>query len=236
MRRLRWLLAVAVLLGWSLAVAAPPAEAGCHSFTVAASPDRVREGATVTVTVRRDNAINPSQVDVSSVDETARGGQDYPTVRQTIAFTGTDTQRTFTVATTDDRVSEQGETFRLHLSNPGGCAVNPNFVIGPDARVTIDDNDAAATTTTAKATTSSAAVASSTASTTTEPDGETTVTEASLDTTEPPTTEATGARPEPDGDDDGGGNALAVGLVGVALLALVGAGGYFLYRRRSVTS
>lgn len=126
-------------------ITSPPAFAACHAFTVKAAPARAAEGTSVTVTVSRDGAVNPSNVDVSSVDETATAGEDFTAVHRTISFT-TDTEQSFAVPITDDAVSEGDETFRLHLSNPGGCTINQNFVLGPDATVTIAANDTSATT------------------------------------------------------------------------------------------
>lgn len=135
-------------LGW-----AEPAAAACHSFTVSASPAMVKEGGKVTVTVQRDSGVNPSQVRVSSIDETATGGNDFEKVDRTVSFTA-ETSQSFTVAIIQDTVAEPAEVFRLHLSDAAGCAVNPAFSLGPDFRVTIEDDDGP--TTTAASTTSSA--------------------------------------------------------------------------------
>lgn len=134
-------------LGW-----AEPAAASCHSFTVSASPATVREGGQITVKVERDSGVNPSQVDVSSIDETATGGNDFEKVDRTMSFTA-ETSQSFIVAIPQDTVAEAAEAFRLHLSDPAGCAVNPGFSLGPDFRVTIEDDDGP--TTTASSTTSS---------------------------------------------------------------------------------
>jgi hypothetical protein len=138
---LRALLVPAVLLAL-IVFPAGPALAACHSFTVEADPDAVGEGRMVTVIVRRDAAVAPSQVDVSTVDGTATAGEDYRPLDRTVSFTS-ETEQTLTVRTIDDGSAEPRERFRVRLSNPGGCAPNPNFVVGPDARVTIRDDDAA---------------------------------------------------------------------------------------------
>jgi hypothetical protein len=139
--RLRSLVAVAILVS-TFALSARPASAACHSFTVDARPATVTEGRNVIVTVSRDNSVAPSQIDVSTIDGTAKAGRDYTRLRRTVSFTGDETERGLTISTANDTVNEPAETFRVHLSNPGGCAVNPNFQVGPDARVTIRDNDA----------------------------------------------------------------------------------------------
>src|SRR5688500_15192508 len=88
--------AAAVIAGTTIAWQ-QPALAACHAFTIAVSPASVAEGGTVTVTVTRDAGVNPSNVDVSSINETAQAGSDYPAVQRTVSFT-TETQQTFTVA------------------------------------------------------------------------------------------------------------------------------------------
>lgn len=124
-----------------LGLQAGPASAACHAFEVSADPATVAEGGVVQVTVTRDGAVGTSQIDVETVDGSARGGADYTAVsRRTIAFTN-ETSQTFPVQTSDDGGQEGAETFKLHLSNPGGCTVNPNFDVGPDATVTISAND-----------------------------------------------------------------------------------------------
>lgn len=130
-----------LLVAGPVVVPAPAVRAVCHSFTVQASPAQIGEGGTVTVTVNRDAGFAPSQVDVSTVDETARAGEDYTALQETVAFT-TETERRFPIPITDDASAEGAETFRVHLSNPGGCPPNPNFVVGPDATVSISDNEA----------------------------------------------------------------------------------------------
>lgn len=247
MKCLRRLAALVALVVVAAIAPARTASAACHSFTVTASPDRAGEGASVTVTVKRDAANNPSQIDVSTVDETARAGQDYTELRQTVSFT-TDTQKTFSIPVTDDAASEADETFRVHLSNPGGCAVNPNFAVGPDAKVTIDDNDPepSTETTAAPATTvatvapgaPSAAAGPSTTSKvgTTSSTGAASTTSVSESSTGITTTtvreQAAGA------DADGGG--LSGGAAAAALAAFVaasaGMAGYALHRRRGAAA
>ena len=127
-----------LLLGGHVA----PASAACHFFTVTASPERVTEGAPVEITVTRDANIGPSQVDVATVNDSATAPDDFTALDETASFM-LETELTFTVPTIDDSTDEPAETFRVHLSDPGGCMVNPNFELGPDAVVTVEDNDAA---------------------------------------------------------------------------------------------
>lgn len=214
------------------------AVAACHAFTVTADPATVAEGGGVTVTVARDAAIGQSQVDVETVDAGATGSSDYePVARRTIEFTS-ETEQSFPLATIDDGEAEGPETFRLHLSNPAGCTVNPNFVVGPDAEVTITDNDSAATpaappapTTTGGGTSRTSATASpaTTTSTTTDPAAGSSTT-ASTTTTSEVETDDVALPSSPDGDDDDSAvpAVIAVVLVAVAVAA-VGAW----WRRRS---
>ena len=134
----------AALLAGHAAVSPTIAFAACHHFTVKATPTAVPEGGKVTITVSRDGNLAPSNVDVSTVDETAKGGQDYQPFHKTFSFTN-ETQQTDTVQTLNDQQPGSDKTLRLHLSNPGGCAVNPNYVLDPDARVTAQETTAAAT-------------------------------------------------------------------------------------------
>ncbi len=147
--RHRW---VALIAGSSLAAALFAAEmatsptialAACHHFTVKASPTSVTEGGKVSITVSRDGSVAPSNVDVSTVDGTAKAGQDYQAFHKTFSFTN-QTQMTDTIQTLDDNQAGSDKTFALHLSNPGGCSVNPNYVLDPDVQVTVQDKGTSA--------------------------------------------------------------------------------------------
>jgi len=229
---------VGVALGASvLGVAAQswqPALAACHAFEVAADPEQVTEGGVVTVTVSRDAGVAPSSVDVSAESDTATSGQDFAAFSQTVSFTN-DTSQSFPLQVIDDGDVEGAETFRLHLSNPQGCAVNPSFRVGDDATVTIADNDTAATTTappTTAAPTTTAATSTSTSTTTVASSTSSSSSSSSTSTSTSTTSEvdeeaAAGAEDE---DDDGGGGA-GVLLLLVAIAAVAGAIGYLLWRR-----
>lgn len=238
----RLAVASAVVVGTMIAWQ-QPALAACHAFSIAVSPASVAEGGAVTVTVTRDAGVNPSSIQVSSVNETAQAGSDFPAVQRTVSFT-TETQQTFTIPVTNDTAAEPAEAFRLHLSNPGGCPINPNFVIGADARVTIPANDTAPPTTppppppttappttVARPTTTTASEATtSTTATTAEP-----TSTSSSTTTVPDTTDTTSSDEQALGDteDDGGSGGMGAVAVVVGILA-VGGLGYLLYRRRSI--
>lgn len=222
----------------SLVGPAPPALAACHSFTVEVEPSSVAEGAAVTVTVRRDAGVGPSQIDIETVDGSARGGSDYEAVaRRTVSFAG-ETEQSFEVVTLDDPESESSETFRLHLSNPDGCSVNPNFVLGPDAEVTITDNDVPDTTAvppplstasprSTTTTTSEAAPAVSTSTTAAAPVDDPATTN--------PTTTTIAEVDEATSSTAGDGDEVPVAAVAAAVvvaLAVVG-GGVWTWRRRT---
>jgi hypothetical protein len=202
------ILAVAALAAAAVVLTGSPAVAACHSFTVEVSPATVREGGEVTVTVRRDAAVDPSQIDVSTVDGTARARRDYTPLRRTVSFT-TETEQTFTISTGDDSSDERAERFRVHLSNPGGCAANPSFVVGPDAQVMIRDNDAAPP--------------PSPTPQTTEGDEASPEPEASPSPAESPLA----------ADDESGGGSSAPAIAGVVAALVIGtAAAYWLVRRR----
>ena len=221
-----------------------PALAACHHFSVNASPDSVTEGGSVGVTVSRDGSVGPSNIDVSTVDQTAKAGQDYTALRRTVNFTS-ETSQAFQVKTTDDNQPGGAKTFRLHLSNPGGCAVNPNFVVDPDVTVTINDNGSAATVTTAGATTTTASVPSSTArapstarttaiaSTTTAAPTSATVAPSSTEATTSTTPLSLGRQASGTPKRSrGGGSRTAIAAIAAAVIAVGAGGGYAIYRRR----
>jgi hypothetical protein len=214
--------------------------AACHHFTVAASPNPVAEGGTLTVAVSRDGALNPSHVDVSTVDETAKAGEDYIALHKTVSFTN-ETKQSFSLSIRDDKVTaEPVQTFKLHLSNPGGCAINPNYVLDADVRVTIAENDSTSPTsastptgssTPGAVTTQRSATSSSTPSATPSGSGPSssapTLVAAETTSTSVATT-TTGSRKK----SGGGSGGVIVAVVAALAIALVG-GGYVLYRRRS---
>jgi hypothetical protein len=134
---------------------ATPAQAACHSFFFGDDPEKtvqvnVQEGDAVEVTVSRDAAVRPSSVRVQSVDGTAKAGAEYTKVDTRIEFEGESTQETVTVVTKDDGKDEPSKSLSLKLSEGQGCEVNTNFTYGPNAKVTIVDDDPAPKTATPK--------------------------------------------------------------------------------------
>lgn len=141
--RLRWLVVIPSLVTVDFAFTMSPAAAACHAFTVSASPTTVNEGGRITVTVTRDANVNPSAVDVRTVDGSARSGADFAGGRRTISFT-VENQRSYTIPTLNDTAREGAETFRIELvpDSGSGCTVQPNFTYGPPVTVTIRASDA----------------------------------------------------------------------------------------------
>jgi hypothetical protein len=141
-RSLRRGLVLAAVTGISVLIPMTAAQAACQAFTVTASPTTAAEGGQVVVTVHRDAALNPSAVDVSTVDGSARSGQDFAGGRRTISFT-TETEKSFPVAITNDSAPEPSETFQVALvrGSGSGCAIDPNFTYGPPVRITIRASD-----------------------------------------------------------------------------------------------
>jgi cobalamin biosynthesis Mg chelatase CobN len=141
----RWalgLLPATALAAAASTILAVPGYAACHSFTVGVSPASVNEGGSTTATVSRDGNVNPSSIQVDTVDESAVAGRDYVAFHQRLSFT-TETSMTFQVTTIHNPSHEGSQTFRIQLSSGMGCTVNPNFVYGTPARVTVLDIDPA---------------------------------------------------------------------------------------------
>jgi hypothetical protein len=238
----KWVIGLLLIVG-AVVLPAGPAWAGCHAWTVSVSPDTVTEGGTVTVKVTRDGAVNPSQVDISTVDESAHAPDDYTAASQTLKYT-IETAQTFTVATVDDGTAGGPKTFRLHLSNPGGCAVNPNYVLGPDARVTINDNGAAVTSpatspastsadsTETGVTTSTAETQPSTASST----AASTTTASAASSAAPSTSRSTTGQAAAKTSGGGGSSSGPIVAIVIAILVVASGAGYALLRRRSANA
>jgi hypothetical protein len=209
-------------------VFATPARAACHAFEVEATPSTVSEGGRVTVTVSRDAAENPSSVRVSTVNESARSPGDYASLNREVQFTS-DTRQSFTIAIGNDATPEGPETFKLHLSEPDGCAANTNYELGPDQRVIIRANDPtpvpppppAPTQTTI----TTAPPSSPTPSPTPSPSPSPTVSPS-------PTFSPTSPLQLAEEDDTGSGGITALAIVGLILGAsIAGIGGYLLWLR-----
>ena len=79
-------------------------------------------------------------VEYATSDGTAAAGSDYTAESGTLTFAANETSKTVSVATTDDSVDEDDETFTLTLSNASGADLGDATATG-----TINDNDVATT-------------------------------------------------------------------------------------------
>ncbi len=109
------------------------------TFSIAAAD--ATEGSDVTFTV----SLSPASTGATSVQYatsggTATQGTDYTATSGTLSFAASDTSKTFTVATDDDNVDEDNETFTVTLTSPTGGAVLGTAT----AAGTINDNDTVA--------------------------------------------------------------------------------------------
>jgi hypothetical protein len=217
----KWKLQLAAVLGavaLTLVLGMPGASAACHRFSTEVSPANVQEGGTVMVVVSRDNGLADSHVRVTTVNGSATGGSDFAPLDQHANFTGSQTEISLQIQITDDPQSEGPETFNVHLSEPGGCSVNPNFSLGPDRTVTIAASDAAPAATTRPAATATTATTAP-ATTTSEP--------ATTTSSSAPAEETTEA------EDEGGLSAGAIAAIVVLVLIIAGAVVAISRRRRA---
>ena len=214
---------------------APAASAACHRFSLEVSPSAVTEGSAVTVTVSRDAAVADSSVRVSTAAGSAQAGSDFNPLNQQVNFTGSSTEQSFQITIVADAVSEPSEAFTVRLSDPGGCAVNPNFSLAGPQTVTIGPSQGPPAAPpppppppppAPAPAPAPAPVRTTAAPTTTESPTE----EASPEPTESPTIEAT---PLDDSDDDGGGIPLPLVIGILALVAAAGVAVWLVRQRRA---
>ncbi|MEC4813836.1 MAG: Calx-beta domain-containing protein [Scytonema sp. PMC 1069.18] len=96
----------------------------------------INEGETANFTVNLSAASNQSiTVSYATAAGTATSG-DYTTATGTITFNPGETTKTISVATTDDTISEETETFFVNLSNANGATISDGQGVA-----TINDND-----------------------------------------------------------------------------------------------
>jgi len=87
--------------------------------------------------VRTNGSSGIVSVQLTSSNITALAGSDYLGTNILVTFANGESRKVVNIATKDDLIQDDGETFLLHLSNPTGGAV-----LGlADTIVTIDDND-----------------------------------------------------------------------------------------------
>ena len=90
---------------------------------------------TFTVTLGEESAKEVT-VKYATADGTAEAGQDYTAKSGSLRFAAGDTSETVQVSITNDRISEEDETFTLVLSDPENATAN-----NPSGTATIVDND-----------------------------------------------------------------------------------------------
>ncbi len=112
--------------------------------TVTIANASAEEGDSMTFTVRLDQAVSGGlTVTPSFTDGTATKGTDYTENTAALSFTGiSGEQQTFTVATTEDAVVEDDETFAVSLSLSDAPA---GVTVGDPATGTITDDDGGTT-------------------------------------------------------------------------------------------
>lgn len=130
---------LAFVVGWLGVWLAPHASAACHSFTVTGTT--VTEGEKAKVTVRRDNTLDESSVQVRTANATAKAPPDYEATITRVEFDN-ESSRTIEIPTAEDKVGEDTETFQVKLGSGRGCrSFNTDYEYGPPATVTIKDDD-----------------------------------------------------------------------------------------------
>lgn len=184
---------------------APAASAACHRFTLDASPASVSEGDTATVTVTRDASAADSSVRVAASGQSADPDSDFSALDEQVSFTGSEVEKSVTIDIIADDEAESSETFTVGLSDPDGCSVNPNFSLADDVTVTIAADEAAET------------------DDEPEPAG----------TDEQPTGPSEADPVTDDAEDDDENGWLTPGLIIVAVIVLVAAGGFLAFKKRS---
>ena len=108
---------------------------------VSVSDASAAEGDAVAFTVSL-SATSSQQVTVeyATSDGTAAAGSDYTAQSGTLTFAANETSKTVSVATTDDSVDEENETFTLTLSSPANATLGDAAATG-----TINDDDVSTT-------------------------------------------------------------------------------------------
>ncbi|WP_420635722.1 Calx-beta domain-containing protein [Candidatus Palauibacter sp.] len=105
--------------------------------TVGVSDASAAEGDAVPFTVSLSAASSQQvTVEYATSDGTATSGADFAAASGTLTFAANETSKTVEVATTDDSVAEESETFTLTLSSPANATLGDATATG-----TINDND-----------------------------------------------------------------------------------------------
>ncbi len=101
------------------------------------------EGDGVRFVVKLSGAVSSAvEVSYATSDGTAVAGTDYTAVpATTLTFTAGQTEKTVTVATTEDDLNEADETFTVALTVPDGVTLPEGVVLGTGGTGTIEDDD-----------------------------------------------------------------------------------------------
>jgi hypothetical protein len=131
-----------LLVVFGLAMFATPraSAAPCDFFTIEPSTDSVKEGKSVTLTVKRKGAEKPSSVRVRTHDGSADAPDDYTDIDQKVSFK-TETEKSVTIKTKQDETHEGLETFTVELSDGTECYEDSQVIYGSPSRITIKDDD-----------------------------------------------------------------------------------------------
>ena len=106
-------------------------------FTLSATATNTESAGTLTITVARTGTTNNAvTVDFATTNVTATAGSDYSATNATLSFAAGETNKTFTLAITEDDTQETNETFRIVLSNPTDARISLATNV-----LTISDND-----------------------------------------------------------------------------------------------
>ena len=109
--------------------------------SVSVSGASAGEGEAVAFTVSLSPASSQQvTVGYATSDGTAAAGSDYTAQSGTLTFAANETSKTVSIATTDDSVDEENETFTLTLSSPTNATLGDATATG-----TINDNDVSTT-------------------------------------------------------------------------------------------
>ena len=118
------------------ATVAGPATAALPALSVADAT--AAEGDTLSFAVALDAASDADvAVDWATADGTATAGSDYTAGSGTLTFSAGETSKTVSVATLADRVSDDGETVTLTLSNPSGATLGDAEATGTTRRADV---------------------------------------------------------------------------------------------------
>ncbi len=118
-------------------------DTGTVTVSVDDADAQADEGDGVSFVVELSGAVSSAvEVSYATSDGTAVAGTDYTAVpATTLTFTAGQTEKTVTVATTEDDLNEADETFTVALTVPDGVTLPEGVVLGTGGTGTIEDDD-----------------------------------------------------------------------------------------------